>query len=166
MTPKQQKFVEEYLIDLNATQAAIRAGYKARRADSIGHENLRKHEIAIAIQEAMQGRSERTQIDADRVLQEYAKIAFLNPKDFYNNDGTIKGVHELSDDVAACIAGIEVVSRTKDNGELETTKKFKISDKLKALQDVGRHINFFEKDKIKLPEIPPALQIVFSDDDE
>lgn len=69
MTPKQQRFVEEYLIDLNATQAAIRAGYSASTAYSIGDENLRKPEIASAVERAMAERSERTAITADYVLQ-------------------------------------------------------------------------------------------------
>lgn len=165
MTPKQQKFVDEYLVDLNATQAAIRAGYKEKMAYSTGHENLKKPEIQKAIQAAMQSRSERTGITADRVLEEYAKVAFLNPKELYNNDGTIKGIHELTDDVAACIAGLEVVSKTGSEGAEETTKKFKIADKLKALQDIGRHIGLFEKDKVKLPPVPPSVQIILSEDE-
>jgi phage terminase small subunit len=69
MTPKQQRFVEEYLIDLNATQAAIRAGYSSKTAYAIGEENLRKPEISEAIQAAMDERSSRTEITADYVLQ-------------------------------------------------------------------------------------------------
>lgn len=69
MTPKQERFVEEYLIDLNATQAAIRAGYSSATAYSIGEENLRKPEIASALERAMAERSERTAITADYVLQ-------------------------------------------------------------------------------------------------
>lgn len=68
LTAKQQRFVAEYLIDLNATQAAIRAGYSEKTAYSIGDENLKKPEIAKAIQEAIQNRSERTQVDQDYVL--------------------------------------------------------------------------------------------------
>ena len=68
MTPKQKTFVEEYLIDLNATQAAIRAGYSEATAYSIGQENLKKPEIAKAIQAAMDERSERTEVTQDYVL--------------------------------------------------------------------------------------------------
>jgi len=78
LTDKQQRFVKEYLVDLNATQAAIRAGYSQKTAGSIGEENLRKPEIAAAIQEAMEARSRRTEITADRVLQELAKIGFAD----------------------------------------------------------------------------------------
>ena len=76
MTPKQRLFVEEYLIDLNATQAAIRAGYSAKNADKIGSELLGKTRVAAAVMARMKVRSERLAIDADRVLQEIAKFAF------------------------------------------------------------------------------------------
>ena len=75
MTPKQETFVREYLIDLNATQAAIRAGYSEKTAGSVGNENLQKPEIAQAIQEAMSQRSERTEITADYVLSGIKEIA-------------------------------------------------------------------------------------------
>jgi len=87
LTPKQQRFVEEYLIDLNATQAAIRAGYSKKTAGRIASQNLSKLDIQMAISEAIQKRSERTQITADRVLQEYALIAFSNMGDYIRFEG-------------------------------------------------------------------------------
>jgi phage terminase small subunit len=78
LNPKQARFVEEYLIDLNATQAAIRAGYRKKAAYAVGAENLRKPQIAAAIEEAQRARSERTEITQDRVLQELATLAFSN----------------------------------------------------------------------------------------
>ncbi len=69
MTPKQKRFVEEYLIDLNATQAAIRAGYSKKTAESIGHENLRKPKIAAAVAERQAARAERVQMDQDWILR-------------------------------------------------------------------------------------------------
>lgn len=74
LTAKQQRFVEEYLIDLNATQAAIRAGYSADTAAEMGYENLRKPQIAEAVTAAKRERSERTQIDADYVLRQAVKL--------------------------------------------------------------------------------------------
>lgn len=75
LTDKQQRFVEEYLVDLNATQAAIRAGYSEDTARSIGSENLTKPDIADAIAAAMAERSERVQITADEVLRELVDVA-------------------------------------------------------------------------------------------
>ncbi len=69
LTPKQQLFVAEYLVDLNATQAAVRAGYSEKTAYSVGHENLKKPEVAAAIQEAMQARLERTKADQDWIVE-------------------------------------------------------------------------------------------------
>ena len=81
LTAKQQRFVEEYLVDLNATQATIRAGYSPKRANMIGYENLRKPEIAAAISAAQEERSRRTGITADRILQRLWAIATADPRD-------------------------------------------------------------------------------------
>src|SRR5687767_3475353 len=82
MTPKQEMFVREYLVDLNARQAAIRAGYSAKTAYSIGQENLNKPEIAAAIEEQTKKRADNLQITADRVLRELAMIGFANMADY------------------------------------------------------------------------------------
>ena len=79
--------MSEYLIDLNATQAAIRAGYGANRADALGHENLRKPEIAFAIAEAQKSRGVRTEVTADRALQEIARLAFFDPRRLLPDEG-------------------------------------------------------------------------------
>ena len=76
MTAKQERFVQEYLVDLNATQAALRAGYSEKTARSIGAENLSKPDIEKAIADALEARRLRTEITQDRVLEELAAIAF------------------------------------------------------------------------------------------
>ena len=86
LTPKQKLFVDEYLVDLNATQAAIRAGYSEKTAYSIGNENLMKPEIAKAIQNAQQKRQGRTEITQDRVVQEIADNAFRPASDAQESD--------------------------------------------------------------------------------
>lgn len=86
LTPKQKLFVDEYLVDLNATQAAIRAGYSEKTAYSIGNENLMKPEIAKAIQNAQQKRQERTEITQDCVVQEIADNAFRPASDAQESD--------------------------------------------------------------------------------
>ena len=96
MTKKQKRFVEEYLIDLNATQAAIRAGYKAKngqRASEIGHELLQKTQVSEAISEAIAERSKRTGINADRVLLELARIAFVNADKSFENTSIILSIN-------------------------------------------------------------------------
>ncbi|WP_239379212.1 terminase small subunit, partial [Pseudomonas aeruginosa] len=81
LTDKQRRFVDEYLVDLNATQAAIRAGYSAKRADAIGHENLRKPEVAAFLAERQQELQERTEITQDMVLKRYWEIATADPNE-------------------------------------------------------------------------------------
>ena len=104
MTNKQARFVEEYLIDLNATQAAIRAGYSPNTAQEIGAENLKKPMIKAAVDAAMAERSTRTGVNQDRVVRELARIAFVKITDVANSDGTIKT--DASDDDLACIESI------------------------------------------------------------
>ena len=87
LTPKQSAFVMEYLKDLNATQAAIRAGYSAKRADAIGYENLRKPEIATAIAEQQSARESRTLITVDKILSDIEKIKLDAMQTIYDKDG-------------------------------------------------------------------------------
>ena len=89
LTNKQQVFVSEYLVDLCATKAAIRAGYSKKSAKEIGHENLTKPHIEAAITKAMESRSRATAVRADRVLKEISEIAFAQP------DGNIRPMDKL-----------------------------------------------------------------------
>ena len=139
LTPKQARFVAEYLVDLNATQAAIRAGYSPRTAKVIGAQNLSKLNIQSAIQEAIETQQERTEIPADRVIQELFRVASFDPRKLFRSDGTVKDIHELDDDTAACIGGLEM--QTDTNGT--TTRKVKIWDKNSALEKLGKHFMLF-----------------------
>ena len=149
LTPKQAAFVQEYLCDLNATQAAIRAGYSAKTAAVIGVENLRKPNIDAAIQEAKQKRSERTEITADNVLAEIAKVAFSDVRRIFDKDGGLVRISDLDDAAAACVAGCDLVTISKGEGEVEHVAKIKLADKLKALELAGRHLGLFN-DKLNL----------------
>ena len=150
LTPKQAQFVREYLIDLNATQAAIRAGFSARTAEWQGPQLLGKPHVAEAIQEAMQRRQARTEITQDRVLQEVARLAFLDIRKAFNADGSLKPLHELDDDTAAAIAGMDVTEISSgDEGIASALKKIKLSDKKGALELLMRHMGMLN-DKVKL----------------
>lgn len=147
MTKKQKRFVEEYLIDLNATQAAIRAGYSPETAYSIGSENLKKPEIRACIEKAMAERSKRTGINQDRIIMELAKIGLLNPKDLVDFDeATVK--EEAAEEDLAAIASVRVKRfPTKDGEGIE--REIKMHDKIKALELLGRHFGMF-KDKVEV----------------
>lgn len=153
LTPKQQRFVEEYLVDLNATQAAIRAGYSGKTAGAIGHENLMKPEIQAALSEARANLAEKTDITPERVLKEYARIGFLDPRKVLNADGTMKPISELDDDTAAAIAGLEVHDLYEGRGEeremVGRAHKVKLADKKGALDSLARHLGMFN-DKVKI----------------
>ena len=147
LTAKQQLFVDEYLIDLNATQAAIRAGYSPANADKIGSELLGKTRVSNAIKEAMAERSRRTGINQDRILIELAKIALVNPANVVNFDeATIR--EDASPEDLAAVASVKVKRfPTKDGEGIE--REIKFYDKNKALDMAGRHLGMF-KDKLEL----------------
>jgi len=145
LTARQERFVQEYLIDLNATQSAIRAGYSPNTANEQGSRLLTYVSVRSAIEEAKKKRQERVEITQDRVLQELARIAFFDLRKLYREDGSLKPVSELDDDSAAVLASIEVVesNRGGQDGEssaLEYVKKAKVFDKGTALTLAMRHL--------------------------
>ena len=159
LTKKQKRFVEEYLIDLNATQAAIRAGYSPDTAQQMGSENLSKPVIKNTIDRAIAERSRRTGINQDRVIQEIAKLAFLNPIDVIDMDeATFKG--EANRDDTACIASVKVKVIPGEDGNI-TEREVKTYDKLKALELLGKHLGMFT-DKLKMEGNVPV--VIMGDD--
>jgi phage terminase small subunit len=153
LPPQQLLFAQEYIVDLNATQAAIRAGYSVKSASCIGGELLQKPEIARAIRGAMDARCARTQITADRVLQELARIGFADPKDLYDQDGDLIPVADLPEDLRHAIlemkVHVEKTSSRRDQGERagdseETTvayvKHVKLNPKIPALEKLAQHV--------------------------
>lgn len=167
LTKKNEVFCDEYLIDLNATQAAIRAGYSVESAGSIGSENLTKPEIRARIETAMAERSKRTGINADRVLRELGRIAFVNPKDVLDLQ-TAEVKPDTSDDDLAVIAGMKVKyvphKDFDENGdpviEQAIEREVKLCDKLKALELCGRHLGMFKDN----PEANVPVTVVINYD--
>jgi len=151
LTPKQKAFCNEYLIDLNATQAAIRAGYSKKTAKTIGAQNLSKLNLQEVIQELMKKREKRTEITQDRVLEELACLGFSNIKD-YVSASTAKGfiafkdIEKISDEKARAIEAIKVNYK---EGKIE----FKLHSKTKTLDMIGRHLGMFKDIGDQLAEI-------------
>lgn len=150
LSPKQERFVAEYLVDLNATQSAIRAGYSERTARSQGQRLLTNVDIQKAIQEARIRQQQRTAITADRVLQEYARIAFFDPRRLFMDNGKPLDINELDAETAAALAGLDVMDEYEGHGEdrvfVGYTKKYKIADKLRALDALAKHLGLFDRD--------------------
>ena len=138
LTPKQKRFVAEYLVDLNATQAAIRAGYSEKRASEIGYQLLRKTTVQAAIQEAMADREKRTGVTQDWVVQELYKIAHADRGGIAKVVGGVRVVLTDTDDLdaeqRAALVGVE---------ETKFGIKVTTCDKLKALELLGRHLGMF-----------------------
>lgn len=170
LTAKQARFVEEYLIDLNATQAAIRAGYSEKTAKSQGQRLLTNVDVAAAIAKAQERRSVRTGITQERVLNELAKIAFADirkavrwgrsPIDTKSDNADPNGLgiypvelvpSELIDDETA--GAVSEVSLTQ-NGV-----KIKMHDKRAALVEIGKHLGMFKGSGEDNDDDAPALNI-------
>lgn len=147
LTPKQEAFCNEYLLDLNATQAAIRAGYSQRTAAKIGQENLIKPEIAKRIAEAKAERSERTQVNADWLLRRLAAEAEADIADLYEaTTGALKPVHMWPPIWRkGLVAGVEVDQQYAyidgDKVPDGVVTKIKLSDRVKRLEMIGKHID-------------------------
>ena len=137
---KQAAFVQEYLIDLNATQAAIRAGYSEKTAAKIGSENLIKPDIAEAIRLEQENRKQRTQIDADYVLKRLVEIDQMDAKDILNDDGAIKPISQWPKIWRQYLSGIDVTEISNEGAIIGQIKKIKWPDKVKNLELLGKHI--------------------------
>lgn len=158
LTEKQQRFVEEYLIDLNATQAAIRAGYSVKTADVQGSRMLGNVKVQSAIGEAMAKRSRRTGINQDRVVQELAKIAFVKITDIVDSKGRIK--EDAKPEDLACVEVLKQKLYEMDNG-ISMESEIRLSPKLKALELLGKHLGMWN-DKV---DVNVAVPIVISGED-
>lgn len=149
LTPKQKRFVQEYLVDLNATQAAIRAGYSRKTANRIASENLSKPDIQNAIQETQAVLQTRTEITQDMVIRECAKLAFFDVRKMFDRDGKPLDISDLDADTAAALVGLDVQDVYEFNGDekefIGYVKKYKMADKLKALELLGKHLGLFDK---------------------
>lgn len=147
LSNKQKLFCDEYLIDLNVTQAAIRAGYTPKYADAQGYKLLDKPAIKDYIDKAIAKRSRRTGINQDRVIQELARIAFVKAADVINvNTATVK--KNVSDDDLSTIQSVKIKTVPTAYGK-GVEREVKLADKMKALELLGKHLGLFT-DKIDL----------------
>jgi phage terminase small subunit len=147
LNDKQRQFCAEYIVDLNATQAAIRAGYSQRTARAIAQELLVKAEVVAKVQALMDERANRTQVTADRVITEVARLGFADLRKLFDANGGLLPVDQWPDDIAAAVASVEVDELFQGYGEnriqVGYTKKVKLWDKGKALEMLGRHLKLF-----------------------
>lgn len=146
LTNKQKRFCQEYMIDLNASQAAIRAGYCIKNARQIGSENLTKLDIQQEIQRLMDERSKKTEITAEDVLRELTKIGFSNICNFVEfGQQKAETQNNNSSHYIKIKSSIEVDgSMISEIRETKNGIVFKLHDKVKALELIGKHLGMFK----------------------
>lgn len=143
LTPKRERFCEEYLVDLNGTQAAIRAGYSPKTADQQGSRLLKNVKVAAEISRRQAERRNRTEVTADRVILELGRIALLDPRTAFNHDGSMKPIHELDSALAATLASVETEEEVTDAPGKPTVvtrlRKVRFWNKVEALSTLCKH---------------------------
>lgn len=151
LPPKRAAFVREYLVDLNATKAAVRAGYAPRAASQMGFDLLRNPKVNAAIQAAKASRAERVDVTADRTLVELARLGFTDMRHYADWDEhgvRIKPSEELTEDQARAVLQVKSKRRTiPQKGQdpiVEVEVDVKLHDKLRALESIGKHLGLFE----------------------
>ncbi len=156
LTAKQQRFADEYLIDLNATQAAIRAGYSPNAATEQGSRLLTNAKVRAYINQRMAEHSARTGVNQERILRELARIAFLDPTQLVNMD-TVELNAETSADDRAAIASVKVKTIPFEEGE-GVEREIRFADKIKALELLGKRYGMWiDKQQV---DVNGAVQIL------
>ncbi len=149
LTDKQELFCREYIIDLNAAQASLRAGYSEKTAGVIGAENLSKPMIQARIAELMANRAESISIDAKYVLNRLVQIDQMDIADILNDDLSIKPLKDWPKSWRTTLSGLDLHSLASGENDISIIKKIKWPDKVKNLELLGRHVNVraFEKEQ-------------------
>lgn len=149
LRPKQQRFIDEYLIDGNATQAAIRAGYSAKSAHLIGHENINKPKIAEELARRQAELAAGHGVTADLIVAELAKLGFSNMQDYMRvgpSGDPFLDFSKLTREQAAALQEVTVEDFVDGRGEDARDVrrvKFKLADKRASLVDLGKHLGMF-----------------------
>jgi len=151
ITQKQKDFAREYIIDFNGYQAAVRSGHNPSAAATAASRMLSHPNVMAYLKELMEQRAERVNLTQDMIVKELMDIAFCDVKDFYCDiTGELLQPHELNDRAAKATASFKsTVLKVEDkNGKRkeETIDEYKRSDKIKALELLGKHLGVFEKD--------------------
>lgn len=156
LTPKQEMFVKEYLIDLNATAAARRAGYSSKTAEQQAARLLVNVKVATSIQKGMDKRAAKIELTSERVLEEIKHSAFLDPIELFADDGTLLPLKQIPEHARRAIAGIEVLEVFDGTGESRQLvgylKKIKLVSKEGTLTLAGKHLRLFA-DRVEVEDI-------------
>jgi phage terminase small subunit len=147
LTPRQAEFVRHFLVSLNATKAAELAGYSAKTANEQGSRLLAKASVKAAVNAAQAKRAARLELKGEDVLRALQELAFFDPAAFYGADGELKNIHAIPLESRRALAGLEVEELFGGYGSNRTrigdTVKVKWSDRLRALELLGKHLRLF-----------------------
>jgi len=140
LTARQERFVAEYLVDLNAKQAAIRAGYSKKTAEQQSYELLRLPWVSAAILAGQRSQLGNAELSAVRVLEELRRIAFLDPRGFFDAAGNLKPIGELTAEQSAALASLEVIKKNAEagDGKIDTVHKIRFWAKPDALEMLAK----------------------------
>ncbi len=145
LNEKQLNFCREYVVDYNATNAAIRAGYSENSAESQGSRLLTNDKIKLVVDRLRRQKEERTQITADMVLTQISQMATYDTADLYYEDGRVKPLNEIPEHARRAIESIKNVTKTDKDGNKYQTVEYKMCPKPKMLELLGKHLSLFDE---------------------
>jgi len=159
LTEKQYIFCKEYLIDYNATRAAIKAGYSEKTADSQSSRMLRNVKVKTFIDNQTAKRANKLDVTKDMIVQELAKIAFHDIRKMYDDKGMLISIPELDDDTAATIASFKSRKENQGQDDYDIIDEYKRYDKIKTLELLGKHLGMFSESKDRPSDID-SIEII------
>lgn len=154
------------MVDMNGSAAAIRAGYTKTSARTTAARLLAKDNIISKVRELLDAQSKRTAVNADRVIEELARIAFINISEFIDEDNGVVSLKSIDREKTAAVEAIKVTETVYGRGDdaiVKTATSFKLSDKIAALDKLGRHFGIFEKDNRQSKPDAPVVKITMPD---
>lgn len=168
MTEAQKRFCDEYLIDLNATRA-YKVAYARCKKDETANVNgsklLRNAKVQEYISKKMKEREKRTEVTQDMVIQELARIAFLDIRKLYDSNGELKNIQDIDEETVKAISSLETLEEYagygNDREKIGNTQKVKLLDKTKALELLGKHLGLFNDVNVNMKN---AIQVELVDD--
>jgi len=159
LNDRQKRFCEEYLIDFNGTQAAIRAGYSVKTANEQSSQLLTKLNIQNYIKTLSEPAEKQLGITRERTMQEIGRIAFSDLRKFFDETGVLKQIIDIDDDSAAALASVEVDEIKVDGMAVGSTKKIKTYDKTKALEMLAKHFKIYSDAPVNVFDLANATVI-------
>jgi len=151
LTDRQIRFIDEYLIDNNGKQAAIRSGYSEKSAEVQASRMLSNAKVLAVLRERQEQLANKYEVTRERVVEEYAKLAFFNIKNAFDDNGGLIDIKQMDDDISAAIAGLEVSEITSGSGDEKTAigqlKKIRLTDKRAALDSLCKVLGYNAPEK-------------------